>query len=74
MCQESKHVTIHGVHPAVRGETKLFPHRSAGWRQRKQHGTPNLEDAVAALSVRLTAEERPALEEPYVPHPVLGHS
>lgn len=31
-----------------------------------------LEDAVAALSVRLTPEEIAALEEPYIPHPVLG--
>jgi len=36
---------------------------------------PNhLEDAVAALSVHLTPEEVTALEEPYVPHPVLGFS
>ncbi len=36
---------------------------------------PNqLKDAVAALSVRLTAEEVKALEEPYTPHPVLGFS
>jgi aryl-alcohol dehydrogenase-like predicted oxidoreductase len=34
----------------------------------------HLEDAVAALSVKLTAEEMKALEEPYVPHPVLGFS
>jgi aryl-alcohol dehydrogenase-like predicted oxidoreductase len=34
----------------------------------------HLEDAVAALTVRLTAEEMTALEEPYVPHPVLGFS
>jgi aryl-alcohol dehydrogenase-like predicted oxidoreductase len=34
---------------------------------------PNhLEDAVAALSVTLTAEEIAALEKPYIPHPVLG--
>jgi len=34
---------------------------------------PNhLEDAVAALSIHLSAEETAALEEPYVPHPVLG--
>jgi aryl-alcohol dehydrogenase-like predicted oxidoreductase len=34
---------------------------------------PNhLEDAVAALSLHLTPEEMTALEEPYVPHPVLG--
>jgi len=34
----------------------------------------HLEDAVAALAVKLTAEEMAALEEPYVPHPVLGFS
>ncbi len=33
----------------------------------------HLEDAVAALSVKLDAEELRALEEPYRPHPVLGH-
>jgi aryl-alcohol dehydrogenase-like predicted oxidoreductase len=32
----------------------------------------HLEDAVAALSVRLTKEEIASLEEPYIPHPVLG--
>ena len=35
---------------------------------------PHLEDAVAALSIRLTPEEMAALEEPYAPHPVLGFS
>jgi len=34
----------------------------------------HLEDAVAALSVGLSAEEIASLEEPYVPHPVLGFS
>ncbi len=34
----------------------------------------HLEDAVAALSVKLTNEEIIALEAPYVPHPVLGFS
>jgi aryl-alcohol dehydrogenase-like predicted oxidoreductase len=32
----------------------------------------HLEDAAAALSLTLTAEERAALEGPYVPHPVAG--
>ena len=32
----------------------------------------HLEDAVAALSVRLTPEEIARLEEPYSPHPVAG--
>ena len=34
----------------------------------------HLEDAVAALSLHLRAEEIAALEEPYTPHPVLGFS
>jgi aryl-alcohol dehydrogenase (NADP+) len=35
---------------------------------------PNhLTDALAALSIRLDADEIKALEEPYRPHPVLGH-
>lgn len=33
-----------------------------------------LEEAVAALKVRLTDEEAARLEEPYTPHPVRGHS
>ncbi|WP_410511234.1 aldo/keto reductase [Paenibacillus sp. BR2-3] len=32
----------------------------------------HLEDAVAALSVKLDADEIASLEEPYVPHPVAG--
>jgi aryl-alcohol dehydrogenase-like predicted oxidoreductase len=32
----------------------------------------HLDDAVAALSLKLTPEELAALEEPYVPHPVVG--
>ncbi len=34
----------------------------------------HLEEAVAALDVRLDAAEIEALEAPYQPHPVLGHS
>jgi aryl-alcohol dehydrogenase-like predicted oxidoreductase len=33
----------------------------------------HLEDAVAALEIRLDEEERKDLEMPYRPHPVLGH-
>ena len=32
----------------------------------------HLDDAIAALSLNLTPEEIAALEEPYVPHPVVG--
>jgi aryl-alcohol dehydrogenase-like predicted oxidoreductase len=35
---------------------------------------PNhLEDAIAALQLQLTAEERARMEAPYVPHPVVGY-
>jgi aryl-alcohol dehydrogenase-like predicted oxidoreductase len=34
--------------------------------------TQHLSDAVAALSLRLTAEEISSLEEPYKPHAILG--
>jgi len=33
----------------------------------------HLETAVSALDLKLSDEERERLEEPYVPHPVLGH-
>jgi aryl-alcohol dehydrogenase (NADP+) len=33
----------------------------------------HLTDAVAALGIKLTAQEISELESPYVPHPVLGH-
>ena len=36
--------------------------------------TWQLEEAVQALEVKLSAEDRAALEEPYRPHPVLGHT
>lgn len=45
------------VDAPIIGATKLF----------------HLEDAVAALSIKLSHEEMKYLEEPYVPHPILGH-
>ena len=33
----------------------------------------HLEDAIGALSLKLTAEEIASLEAPYVPHAVAGH-
>ena len=33
----------------------------------------HLEEAVGALSVKLTPEEVTYLEEPYVPHRIVGH-
>lgn len=34
----------------------------------------HLEQAIAALDIKLSDDEMTRLEEPYVPHPVLGHS
>jgi aryl-alcohol dehydrogenase (NADP+) len=34
----------------------------------------HLEEAVGALDIRLSAEDARYLEEPYAPHPVLGHA
>jgi aryl-alcohol dehydrogenase (NADP+) len=34
----------------------------------------HLEDAIQGLSVKLSAEDKAALEEPYKPHPIRGHS
>ena len=34
----------------------------------------HLEDAIAAVDLKLSAEDVASLEAPYVPHPVLGHS
>jgi 1-deoxyxylulose-5-phosphate synthase len=34
--------------------------------------TSHLEDAVKSLSIRLTLDEIAFLEEPYVPHPIIG--
>jgi aryl-alcohol dehydrogenase-like predicted oxidoreductase len=33
----------------------------------------HLQDALAAVELELTEDEMRRLEEPYVPHPVLGH-
>jgi aryl-alcohol dehydrogenase-like predicted oxidoreductase len=33
----------------------------------------HLEDALAAIEIELTPEEIERVEQPYVPHPVLGH-
>jgi 1-deoxyxylulose-5-phosphate synthase len=34
----------------------------------------HLEDAISALSVQLTPDEIQRLEEPYRPHPIIGHA
>src|SRR5258705_5209355 len=57
-------------------------HIALAWLLQKKHVTApiigatkvsHLEDAVGALSVKLTQEDVAYLEEPYVPHPIVGH-
>jgi aryl-alcohol dehydrogenase (NADP+) len=36
--------------------------------------TSHLEEAIAAIDIHFSDEEIAYLEEPYKPHPVLGHS
>jgi 1-deoxyxylulose-5-phosphate synthase len=69
---------------AVAGERGLPPARVAlAWLLHRPGVTApivgatklaHLEDAVAAVDVPLSAEEIARLEEPYQPHPILGHS
>jgi 1-deoxyxylulose-5-phosphate synthase len=60
---------------------KTMPQVALAWMLSKPYVTapivgasklPHLEQAVEALSIRLTAEQVKALEEPYRPHPVMG--
>jgi 1-deoxyxylulose-5-phosphate synthase len=64
-----------------RGVSRI--HIALAWLLQKEPVTaPNigatkmsqLEDAVGALSIKLTPEEIAFLEEPYVPHPITGFS
>lgn len=34
----------------------------------------HLDDAVGALSIKLSPEDVAFLDEPYVPHPIVGHN
>ena len=59
------------------------PQMALAWMLHKPHITApiigatrleHLDQAIAALDIKLTAEEIKRLEEPYRPHPILGHS
>src|SRR5690606_36350677 len=62
-----------GVQPAQTGLAWLL-HKPGGAAPiigaTKMH---HLDDALGALSIELSPEEMAFLEEPYVPHPILGH-
>jgi len=59
------------------------PQVALAWLLNKPHITApiigasrmqHLDEAIAALELKLTAEEIQQLEEPYELHPILGHS
>jgi aryl-alcohol dehydrogenase (NADP+) len=61
---------------------KTMPQVALAWMLSKPYITapivgasrlPHLEQAVDAVSISLTAEQLKTLEEPYAPHPILGH-
>jgi aryl-alcohol dehydrogenase (NADP+) len=61
---------------------KFMPQVALAWMLSKPYITApivgaskmaHLEQAVDALSIRLTAEQIKALEGPYRPHPIMGH-
>jgi aryl-alcohol dehydrogenase (NADP+) len=61
---------------------KTMPQVALAWMLSKQYITApivgaskaaHLEQAVDALSIRLSAEQLKTLEEPYKPHAILGH-
>ena len=58
--------------PCGKGRTAVVCHESIAAPIISATKASHIEDAVAALSVKLTAEEVAFLEEPYVPHKVVG--
>jgi aryl-alcohol dehydrogenase-like predicted oxidoreductase len=57
-------------------------HIALGWLLQKEPVTApiigatkitHLEDAVGALSIKLTGDEVAYMEEPYMPHRIVGH-
>jgi 1-deoxyxylulose-5-phosphate synthase len=79
--QESDHAIVDAVGAVARARDVPRAQVALAWVLQKSGVTApiigasragHLEDAVAALSLKLTAEEIAALEAPYVPHPVVG--
>ena len=59
--------------PRVQGGACLAPGKAGHYRtDRRRHQAPPLDDALASVAVKLTAAEIAALEQPYVPHAVVG--
>jgi aryl-alcohol dehydrogenase-like predicted oxidoreductase len=64
---------VHGVPPARVALAWLLQKPSVTAPIVGASKPQHLEDALAAVDLKLTAEQIRALEEPYVPHPIAGH-
>src|SRR6201991_4302375 len=83
MYNESDEAVVHAVADVAKARDLPLAQVALAWMLHKEAITApivgatkpgHIEDAVAAVDVELSDEEIAALEAPYVPHPVLGHS
>ena len=81
--QDADFTVVDRVTDVAKAIGKTMPQTALAWMLSKSHVTapivgaskmPHLEQAVDALSIKLTEDQVRTLEEPYRPHPVLGHS
>jgi aryl-alcohol dehydrogenase-like predicted oxidoreductase len=79
---DTDHLVVERVAELAEKQGVPRVHIALAWLLQKQPVTApiigatkisHLEDAIGALSVKLTQEEVAYLEEPYVPHPIVGH-
>lgn len=80
--QENDFITVERVTAAAKAHGVSNAQIALAWMLHKPGITApiigaskmyQLEEAVAALKIELSSQELAALEEPYQPHPVLGH-
>lgn len=81
--REGDFVVLDRVQEVARARGVSGSQVALAWMLNKPHITSpiigatkmkHLDEAIAALDIQLDAEEIKRLEEPYQPHPVLGHS
>ena len=81
--QDEDFVVVDSVARVAKEIDKAMPQVALAWMLSKPYITapiigasklPHLEQAVDALSIKLSPEQIKTLEEPYRPHRVLGHS
>jgi 1-deoxyxylulose-5-phosphate synthase len=83
MYTESDDAVVHAVADVAKARGLSLARVALAWMLHKEAVTApifgatkpgHVEDAVAAVDIELSDDEIAALEAPYVPHPVLGHT